>query len=77
DDERDRRKTIVTVTEDGRRLLHSHADQSRAIFDTLEARYGADRLETLLDLLEDMQAIDLKDDDETAENEHPLTGATQ
>ncbi|MEM9678128.1 MAG: homoprotocatechuate degradation operon regulator HpaR [Pseudomonadota bacterium] len=77
DDERDRRKTIVTVTEDGRRLLHSHADQSRAIFDTLEARYGADRLEVLLDLLEDMQALDLKDDDETKEDEYPLTGATQ
>ena len=75
DDERDRRKTIVSVTEAGRRLIHSHADQSRAIFATLETRYGADRLETLLDLLEDMQCLDLKDSDETARDAYKTDGA--
>ncbi|MEM1039596.1 MAG: homoprotocatechuate degradation operon regulator HpaR [Pseudomonadota bacterium] len=77
DDERDRRKTIVTVTDSGRRLIHSHADQSRAIFARLETRYGADRLETLLDLLEDMQALDLKDGNGTALDAYKANGATQ
>lgn len=65
---RDRRKSIVTITDRGRDLIQNHADQSSMIFAKLETRYGPQRLETLLDLLEDMQALNLTDDDSTRTN---------
>ncbi|NNE54346.1 MAG: homoprotocatechuate degradation operon regulator HpaR [Sulfitobacter sp.] len=48
----DGRKSIVTVTARGRRVLSDHAEASAAIFADLEARFGEERLEELLDLLE-------------------------
>jgi homoprotocatechuate degradation regulator HpaR len=53
-DENDGRKSIVTVTAKGRQVITDHAAASRAIFLELEKRFGAKRLETLLDLLEDL-----------------------
>ena len=50
----DRRKSIVSITEAGRQVLRDHAADSAAIFDALEARFGADKLEQLLDLLEEL-----------------------
>lgn len=55
----DRRKAVVTITERGTQLIRDHSAQSQAIFDRLEAGFGAKRLETLLDLLEELQGLDL------------------
>ena len=60
---KDRRKVILTITPAGEALVHAHAAQSAAIFARIEARFGAGRLEKLLDLLEALQALDLRDPD--------------
>ena len=56
----DRRKTIVQITDAGRAVILAHAGDSKAIFAQLEQRFGYDNLETLLDLLETLQTVDLK-----------------
>jgi homoprotocatechuate degradation regulator HpaR len=55
----DRRKSVLAITPSGVALIETHSAQSAAIFRQIEAAYGKDRLETLLDLLEDLQKIDL------------------
>lgn len=56
----DRRKTVVAITPAGEALVQAHAARSAAIFRRIEARFGRARLETLLDLLEDLQGLDLR-----------------
>lgn len=56
----DRRKTIIAITPAGLALVQAHAAQSAAILQRIEAGFGAERLETLLDLLQDLQALDLR-----------------
>lgn len=50
----DRRKSIVRITDTGRKVLGDHADDSVAIAAELEQRFGAEKLEQLLDLLEEL-----------------------
>lgn len=50
-DKVDRRKTIVTLDDAGHALIARHSDASNRIMAELEAAYGADKLEQLLDLL--------------------------
>ena len=50
----DRRKSIVRITGAGRSVLLDHSDSSAAIAAELEARYGAEKLETLLDMLDEL-----------------------
>ena len=50
----DKRKQIVSVTPAGRKVLSDHAAQSAALAAELEARFGADRIETLLEMLEEL-----------------------
>ena len=59
-DAADRRKSILTITAAGRQVIQDHAATSNAIIDRLERLYGHDKLERLLDLLEDLRAIDLQ-----------------
>lgn len=56
----DRRKTVVAITPAGLALVNAHAGQSAAILGRIEAGFGRDRLEQLLDLLEDLQKLDLR-----------------
>lgn len=56
----DRRKTVVAITPVGLALVNAHAGQSAAILGRIEAEFGRKRLETLLDLLEDLQKLDLR-----------------
>lgn len=56
----DRRRVILAITPAGEALIRAHAPQSAAIFRRIEQEFGADRLETLLDLLQDLQALDLR-----------------
>jgi homoprotocatechuate degradation regulator HpaR len=55
----DRRRSIVAITDAGRRLIHGHAAESNAIFARLEGLYGPERLDALLDLLEDLRKLKL------------------
>jgi homoprotocatechuate degradation regulator HpaR len=54
EDVSDRRKTLVGISGAGRVILARHAEQSAAIFAALEARMGKEKLETILDLLEEL-----------------------
>jgi homoprotocatechuate degradation regulator HpaR len=55
----DRRKSIVSITDSGRALIDEHSTESVALFDRIEQQFGSQRLEDLLDLLEDLQDLDL------------------
>ncbi|MEM6304556.1 MAG: homoprotocatechuate degradation operon regulator HpaR [Pseudomonadota bacterium] len=54
EDSSDRRKSIVRLTRAGRHVLEDRAAESAEIAAALEARFGTARLETLLDLLEEL-----------------------
>lgn len=58
-DTADRRKSIVTLTDAGRALIDLHAAQSAQVLNKLESRFGAEKLNLLLNLLEDLRKIDL------------------
>lgn len=55
----DRRKAIAAITPAGEQLIQDHASESNAIFARLEQDFGRERLETLLDLLDGLQHLDL------------------
>lgn len=57
---KDKRRVIVAITPAGAALLRAHAAEHQAIFARIESQFGADRLDQLLDLLEDLQALDLR-----------------
>ena len=56
----DRRKVILTITATGEALIRTHAAQSTAILTRIEAQYGKEQLGHLLDMLEALQALDLR-----------------
>lgn len=56
----DRRKTVVAITPAGLALVNAHAGQSAAILGQIETEFGRKKLEMLLDLLEDLQKLDLR-----------------
>ena len=56
-DSQDKRRNMVQITDKGRRILEDNLATSLAIANTIEAQMGRDKLNTLLDLLEDLQAI--------------------
>ncbi|MDQ2091099.1 homoprotocatechuate degradation operon regulator HpaR [Marimonas arenosa] len=55
----DRRKVLLDITDEGRALLAAAAPESNIIFARLEERYGRERMDQLLDLLNDLSAVDL------------------
>lgn len=60
-DPNDGRKSIVTVTDAGRQILQDHADDAAALFADLDERFGKERMEKLLDMLEDLVALDMRE----------------
>lgn len=56
----DRRKTIIAIAPAGLALIQTHAAQSAAIFARIEAQFGTARLDQLLDLLDDIRALNLR-----------------
>lgn len=59
EDPNDKRKAIITITDKGRALIQSHTAESDAIFSNITEQFGAERLDELLDLLEDLQRLKL------------------
>lgn len=57
---KDRRKTVIAITPGGEALIRAHAAQSAALFARIEVGFGRERLDLLLDLLEDLQRLDLR-----------------
>lgn len=51
----DKRRTIVSITVQGRQVISQHAAESLSIIEALEARLGKEQLERLLDTLEALQ----------------------
>ncbi len=56
-DSDDKRRTMVKITEAGRAILRENLATSLAISSNIEAQMGKEKLDQLLDLLEDLQAI--------------------
>jgi homoprotocatechuate degradation regulator HpaR len=54
----DKRKGIVAITDKGRQVILDHAAANAAIVADLQASFGAERLELLLDLLDALQKPD-------------------
>jgi homoprotocatechuate degradation regulator HpaR len=58
-DETDRRKTIVQITPTGEDLILANLETSNEIFKRLEKEFGREKLDNLLDLLDDLQQLKL------------------
>ena len=56
-DPSDRRTTLVSISESGEALIAEHYTRSSKITKKLTEEIGAERLETLLDLLEDVRKL--------------------
>ncbi len=50
----DRRKFVIEITEAGRGLIDENIPESNRIFAELEAEFGKERIEALLDLLNEL-----------------------
>ena len=57
-DEVDRRKQLVWITKAGAGLLAANAARTADIFVRIEAAFGAERMEHLLDLLNELDSIE-------------------
>lgn len=55
--ESDRRATLVSLTDKGRALIAEHSQQSAQIAEKLAEDFGRERLEELLDLLEELRHL--------------------
>ncbi len=55
----DRRKVLLDITPEGVALLKAAAPQSQAIFARLEEQFGREKMERLLDLLNELSELDL------------------
>ena len=60
EDPGDRRRSIVQIEAAGRAILQERGEQAAALVAQLRAQYGDAKFEQLLDLLEDLQAVDMK-----------------
>lgn len=56
----DNRSYLISITPKAQRYLHKLAPQSNAIYDEMERIYGRERMQTLLDLLEDLDRLKLE-----------------
>ena len=56
-DKADRRRTRVSVTPAGKALIARHRERNAQIFSTVENEFGREKLDLLLDLLDELQQI--------------------
>ena len=50
---------MVSITDSGKELIANHAARNAEIFGRLEGLYGREKLELLLDLLDDLRHLKL------------------
>ena len=55
--ENDRRTTMVSLTDKGRALIAQHSRKSKEIAENLARDFGRERLDKLLDLLEELREL--------------------
>lgn len=53
----DRRRTLLSLTDDGQRLVTRVAPESESIYGRIEERFGAERLDVLLADLRDLEDV--------------------
>ena len=58
----DRRKVLLEITGKGVATVQSHLPEVHAVYAELERRFGHEKLEQLLDLLEDIRKVELGKD---------------
>ena len=58
-DMEDRRRTLVSTTEKGLNIIRQHKPNNSAIFEDVSRQFGKEKLNTLLDLLEEFHQIEL------------------
>ena len=58
-DERDRRKQVITITSAGEAIIANNLEASLALVAETRAKMGDDRYEALLDLLNELDQIEL------------------
>lgn len=56
----DRRKSVIAIAPAGEALVQAHSRESRAILDKIESEFGREKLDLLLDLLQDLRGLDLR-----------------
>lgn len=56
-DAQDKRRTQVQITDAGRQILEANLGTSTAIYTSIEDQMGREKLDQLLDLLEELQAV--------------------
>ncbi len=56
-DSQDKRRTMVKITDEGRGILADNLATSLAISNNIEAQMGREKLDNLLDLLEELQSV--------------------
>ncbi|KPP85905.1 MAG: homoprotocatechuate degradation operon regulator, HpaR [Rhodobacteraceae bacterium HLUCCO07] len=56
----DRRRVLLDITPEGVALLRAAAPESQEIFARLEEKFGRDKIERLLDLLNELSELDLE-----------------
>jgi len=56
-DEKDRRKQTVAITEAGQAIIHDNLAEAQSIAARIEDVIGKDRLQELLDILDDFQKL--------------------
>lgn len=54
----DRRRQIITITDAGRQLIRDNLQESQRLNAWLRQSFGADKLESLLDLLNELDRLD-------------------
>lgn len=57
-DEKDRRKQVVEITEEGRGLIAANLPTSLALLEDVRSKMGPERYDALLDLLNELDRID-------------------
>ncbi len=60
EDSRDRRRSIVKIEPAGRIILEERGEKAAALVSELRAQFGEEKFEQLLDLLEDLNAVAIK-----------------
>jgi len=53
----DKRRTLVEITETGRAILRDNIHVSNGIYQSIQSQMGQEKLDTLLDLLQELQQV--------------------